>query len=107
MQVLYKEYKEVDNKDFKIQLYYNLGGENYFSGKQEKRGYYVSVTPVHLEDNGHYIVETSTAWSGIKECLLEVKRKSTKSENKAIDMLTDEFVNELIDYVIKMNKKAA
>lgn len=106
MKKIYQDYVERDNKDFKVQLYYNLGGESY-TGRIEKRGYYLSVIPVKLEDNGHFMIETTVAWSGIKECLLEVKRSSKKAEQQAMDMLTDEFINERIDYVIRMNKKAA
>lgn len=107
MEILYKEYKEKDNKDFKVQLYYNLGGTNYYSGREEKRGYYIGVTPVHLEDNGHYIIETSVAWTGIKDCILEVKRKSSKAEKQAMDLMTDEFIDSYINHVIRMNKKVA
>ena len=107
MENLYKDYVEKDNKTFKVQLYYSLGGINCFTNKNNPRGYYVSVTPVKLEDNGHFIMETTTAWTGVKECILEVKRKSIKATSKTLSMMTDEFINNHIEYVIKMNRRAA
>ena len=38
--------------------------------------------------------------SGIKDLLLEVKRKSKKAETLAISKATDKRINELITYVI-------
>ena len=35
-----------DNKYLKVQVYYDLGGMNYFTGKQESRGYYIMVKPI-------------------------------------------------------------
>lgn len=52
----YIEVKENSAKvtHLKIELYYDLGGMNYFTGRAENRGYYLSVTPVErgMRDGG-------------------------------------------------------
>ena len=98
------EYKNVGKQTFKIDLYCDLGGMNYFSGKCERRGYYLSITPVEIDKRNYKGNEIScvkfTVGSGIKDLLLEVKRKSKKAETLAISKATDKRINELITYVI-------
>lgn len=60
-------------------LYYSLGGYNYFSYKQESRGYYISVTPVTRESRGGVVMESYTAFTGTKICVHPVQRKSAKA----------------------------
>lgn len=66
----------------KCELYYSLGGMNYFTGKTEARGYYVSVSPVE-RSNGW---ESYTAFSGWKKCVVECARKGKKAEAKALEV---------------------
>lgn len=63
-----------------IEVKYSLGGMNYFTGKNEKRGYYLHVQP--MEVKGGYV--TITGFSGAKWLLKETKRKSAKAEQEAI-----------------------
>ena len=98
------EYKNVGKQTFKIDLYYDLGGMNYFTNRNEARGYYLSITPVEINKSNYKGNEIScvkfTGGSGIKDLLLEVKRKSKKAETLAISKATDKRINELITYVI-------
>jgi len=90
----YKPYKE--NKELKIEIYYNKGGMNYFSSKVEKRGYYISVCPVIRTQTGNIITEQYTAFSGIKMIIKETARKSEKAYNEAVEIGTtkiDELIN--------------
>ena len=82
----------------KIELYYHLGGMNYFTGKAENRGYYLSVTPVLLE--GNFV--TTTAFTGIKQCIKQVARKSEKAYQAALQQI-DDFLPELLKYVCTKN----
>jgi hypothetical protein len=59
-------------------LFYSLGGINYFSGENNRRGIYLSVTPVTLSDNGGFTSESSVMFSGLKMLLKELKRFSKK-----------------------------
>ncbi len=101
----YIEVKENPAKvtHLRIELYYSLGGMNYFTGRAENRGYYLSVTPVERRTNdGGYTSESCTAFSGIKQNVKEVTRKSKKAEIEAEKLATD-VVNNLIDYVLRNN----
>lgn len=62
--------------DLKVELYYSLGGTNYFTYKQAARGYYLSVTPVTREG----CMESYTAFTGYKRCVHPVKRRSKSAE---------------------------
>lgn len=71
------------NTDLKLDLSYSLGGLNVFTYKQERRGYYLIVTPV--ERSG--IMEGFTAFSGSKVLLKEVNRQSAKAEQEALELM--------------------
>lgn len=103
-----REYINKDGQDYEINIYYEIGGVNYFTGKEKQRGYYASVMPVnfttHTDSDGlSYQMKTTTAYSGACELLLAVKRKSNKSENLAISIFNDSKKEELIKYVINKN----
>lgn len=98
-----RKYLEVKNPTkyathIKIELYYNKGGFNCFTYRDEKRGYYISVVPVARDG----FMESYTAFTGIKQCIKEVNRKSEKAYNSAMDS-SGEFLPGLIDYVCKEN----
>lgn len=98
----------VEKKSFKqhlkIKVYYDLGGWNHFSGEREKRGYYLSVTPVGVVKNnkGEVIIEETAPFTGTKILLKEVNRKSKKRSQKALE-LAKEKKEELIQHVISKN----
>ena len=82
MEHIKKEYLNT-NKDktfLKCELYYSLGGMNYFTSRSEARGYYVSVSPVERGDGW----ESYTAFSGWKKCVVECARKGKKAEAQAL-----------------------
>ena len=78
-----KEYiKIVDNNratHLKCELYYDLGGMNFFTHETEPRGYYVSVVPVS-RSNG---LESYTAFTGCKQLVQTCSRKSKKQQELA------------------------
>lgn len=67
----------------KIELRYNLGGPNYAYGGMNKRGYYIHVTPVKRETRNGYGLESFVAFTGYKQLVKEVTRKSAKAEAAA------------------------
>jgi hypothetical protein len=95
------EYKEINGQTLKIELYYNLGGYNYGTGRMMERGYYASVQPVTLTKHDGYTTETYTAFTGIYKLIHPVKRKSKVAEARAEALFTEEIQQELIDYVMK------
>lgn len=87
----------------KIELYYGLGGMNHFTGRPENRGYYLSVSPVTREISaGGSVLESYAAFTGIKQNIKQVTRKSKKAEAEAEKMAVDTMDN-LIDYVCNKN----
>lgn len=94
----YIEVKENPAKvtHLKIELYYYLGGMNYFTGRAENRGYYLSVSPVERGMRS----ECYTAFTGIKQNIKQVTRKSAKAEaeaEKQAELLIDAMVSFVCD----------
>ena len=64
------------NKYIKLYSYYKKDTMNYFTYKNEARGYYLSVTPVERVRS----FESFVAFTGFKVLLKEVTRASKKAE---------------------------
>ena len=79
----------------KAQIYYSLGGFNCFTYKNEARGYYMSITPVKRSSDSYGTMESYTAFSGLKQCVLPVQRKSQKKMNEAISY----FENNILEFM--------
>lgn len=77
------------NNVIDVELYYSLGGMNYFTYKQEPRGFYVSITPEHRSKG----MVSYVGFSGVKKLIKEVKRYSAKSFKEAREMLPGEIEN--------------
>lgn len=99
---LFKQYLNDYNKTLKVTVSYDKGGMNYFTYKTDKRGYYLSVSPVEITKGEGYQTESYVMFSGIKTLLLEVNRASKSAEAKALG-LKDGQLQELIDHVVKKN----
>ena len=89
MDTIKKFYKELQKNDgefthIRVELYYALGGMNYFTYKNEPRGYYVSVSPVERSNKYGVMMESCHAFTGMKQCIKTVARKSKKAEAEAI-----------------------
>ena len=84
-----------------VEVYYNIGGANYFSGSVTSRGYYLSVKPVTR--NG--ITVSYNLFSGISKLILETSRFSAKQFEKAVQ-LGREAMPELVKQVIAEEKAA-
>jgi hypothetical protein len=102
-----KKYLEVLPNDknithLKVELYYDLGGMNYFSGSVEGRGIKLSISPVQRSEreNG-IVVESYTAFSGFKKLLKEMARFNQKTCNTFILSETEE--QEMIKIVLNHN----
>lgn len=84
-----------------INTYYSLGGVNYATYKNEPRGYYISVTPIKLDNSRGYTMVT-IAFSGIKRCMIECNRQSKKKAEEACNIKQEEY-QDMIDYVLEKN----
>ena len=81
-----------------VELEYNIGGYNYFSGKETPRGYYLSVQPIERGEQLSSVI----AFTGTNFLIKEVKRKSNKAEAEA-EQIAKEKENEYINYVLNKN----
>ena len=101
-----KKYESIEgsNKELKIEVYYDKGGINYFNGKVEPRGYWLSMRQVEREkrDNGIFI-ESYGMFSGAKSFLKEVKRYSQKTYEDAV-ILAEEKMADLRLHVLGKNE---
>lgn len=67
-------------KIYEVEVYYSLGGMNYFSGGYNRRGVYVSITPKEVSETGtSQILLSDPNQSGMKMLLQEMPRKSKKT----------------------------
>ena len=62
-----------------VRMTYSLGGTNPWSGRCERRGYWLSATPVSIERGFHAYCPTD----GMRMFLKEVSRASRKAEAEA------------------------
>ena len=56
-ETIFKRYIPVEENPIanfiRVELYYDKGGMNYFTGKTERRGYYLSAVPVTSYNRGY------------------------------------------------------
>jgi hypothetical protein len=90
----------VPDKFIKTELYYAVGGPNYFSGGMRERGYYLSVSPI--EDKGPF---TSTiAFSGTCAMIEKTARYSaSKLQALSLRVRNLPIYQTLIDHVKAKN----
>ena len=82
-----KKYIELEPNNkathIKVETRYNLGGLGFASYTPEPRGYYLHVTPVTRYNRDGINWEQFTAFTGVKQCIKTVSRKSAKAEAEA------------------------
>lgn len=83
-----------------VKIYYDLGGMNYFTGINERRGIYVTAYPSFVDK----FTETYTAFTGSKMLLKELKRFSQKSLYE-IDFNGENVVRVIDSVLLKNNLK--
>ena len=105
-----KEYIPIESEKanhLKVELYYDKGGMNYFTGGTERRGLYLSVSPVTLTKyEGGGSSEGYIAFTGTKKLVKELKRFSNKALNEAAEefmAVGNETRENLIKYVCNEN----
>ena len=79
-----KENRTGKENFLRVSVYYDLGGYNFFTHKEKKRGYYISVAPVELSTLEGVTMERVKAFTGYCNLLAECSRKSKKAEAGAI-----------------------
>ena len=94
-----KEYIKVKGgtkvNSLKVEVEYDIGGMNYFTGRPIERGCYLSVIPVERSEYNGHTIEIVAAFSGVSYLLKEVKRKSAKVEKEALE-IANKYKSEVI-----------
>ena len=84
-----------------VKLIYNEGGMNWATSREEKRGLYLHVSPVNIQKEKGYQIRTTTAFTGVKKLVKEMKRFSRKTlDNFEVD---SETLQKVKDYVMGSN----
>ena len=86
----YKEYillNENENKFLKVDLFYDLGGINYFTGSVNRRGIYIGFRVVEKGDNWEKFTLFGSDNTDFKVCLKELNRLNNKLLLKYYDLL--------------------
>lgn len=95
-------YGKGDINCLKVEVGYELGGANIFSGANSQRGYYLYVRALRREKHSYGYSESYDLFgsAGKKMLLKAVKRKSAKALADAIK-LAEQSEKELIDAVCR------
>lgn len=100
---MYMNVKGSNTKKIKIETYYYKGGTNWFNGKFDERGYYLSARLVEVTEKNGYTVESYfVPSSGYKMFIKAVTRVSKKQEDEA-DKQALQCMNILIDKICAEN----
>jgi hypothetical protein len=78
-----------------VEIYYNKGGMNYFTGSVERRGYYLSIQPLTKYNNGY----SYTAFTGVKQLIREAGRFSSKVLAEFI--IDYDMMNTMIEHIVE------
>ena len=69
---------KLEGEVIEAQVYYTLGGQNWFSGGTNRRGIYFSFNPCTLKNEGGVTIKSFALGAGIKYFALPLKAKSAK-----------------------------
>ena len=97
-----QKYEVFNNKDFNrinVEITYSKGGLNLWTGEQERRGYWLHITPCFVEKN----YTTTKAFSGNKVLLEPAKRLSRKKLDKIVGSFDMQKHIDLLNYVLERN----
>ncbi len=70
---------DAENNFLQLEIYYSLGGINYFTYEKEPRGFYLSIKSVKIEQKDGYRSVTSLPFNNYKMFVKETKRFSRKT----------------------------
>lgn len=99
-----KQYKEVTGgraTHLKIEVYYLKGGMNYFTCADERRGIYISVSPVSRTTQTYGTSESYIAFTGTKIFVKEMKRYNQKAFDEY--QVDEKLMENLIKLVLEKN----
>jgi hypothetical protein len=95
------------NHYYKATLFYSKGGLNYFSYKNEDRGYYLSVKAVEQKKGEGYVVESYVLFNGVKSLVQTANRFSQKVLETLALANYDEAIAKFVKHIEDRNLQLA
>lgn len=96
-----------DINTIRVEVDYNKGGYSYVTGREIKRGYYLTVSPLEVQrdEQRGYLTERYSPFTqkSARVLLKEVKRKSDKAEREAVEMAQN-YIGILVEDVAEANE---
>ena len=87
------------NKHAEIEIHYQLGGMNYFSGRKEPRAYYIGFSMVELKKENGY---TSKSFMLFDKSSFKVNRKIVARQSKKVLQEVKQFVEINLDKLFEL-----
>ena len=100
---MYMNVKNSDTKKIKIETYYSKNKQNWFNGKYDERGYYVSALLVEVVNKGTYTVESYTIPSSGYKILVKAVTRASKKQEEEADKQALQYINTLVDKICAEN----
>jgi len=91
-----------DVTHLRVELAYDIGGYNMMTYRPKPRGYYLTVVPVKREERYGCMMESFVAFTGYRQLMKEVSRKSAKAE-KLAEQIAEEFVPLFVEKLCEAN----
>lgn len=88
----------------RVEVFYSLGGSNYFTGGVMPRGYYVSVTPVNYND-GVETYELFSATAG-KKIFIQGATRFNRNALLKMEAAAEEAVVPLVEELLNLSTVA-
>lgn len=97
---MYMKVKGSDTRKIKIETCYYKGGTNWFTGKIDERGYYLSARLIEMTEEYGCVLDSYS--NGYKMLIKAVTRASKKQEDEA-DKQALQCINVLVDKICAEN----
>ena len=96
MSNLYRKYIPYKDRELEFDIHFNKQLTNWATGRSQKIGYYITITPVKRSRQDGLLIKEFGAFTGFKDLLLEVDRQSKKRLEEAIriaESRSEEYIN--------------
>ena len=100
---MYINVKGSNTKKIKIETFYSKDRINWFNGKYEDRGYYLSARLTEVTERNGYIQESYILDSNGYKMLIKPVSKASKKQEDIADKMAIEDMNILIDKICAEN----
>lgn len=97
---MYMKVKGSNTKKIKIETYYYKGGTNWFTGKINERGYYLSARLIEMTEKYECVLNS---YSSVRKMLIKAVTRASKKQEDEADKQALQYVNILVDKICAEN----